>query len=207
MAAAEFKLLQTAYAPDQFLEPHDWEIALAGRSNVGKSSLLNRLAGLTSRDVRKTSARISSQPGCTRSINFYQFWDKVLLVDLPGFGYAHASLATRRALGELVDAYLDKRPVIACVLHVVDARLPLQAIDKKMLAWGKHFGYFHLLALNKCDKLSRTEMEKQKKIFRKAVLEAAGQETPMIAVSAKTGAGLAELTRALREAVASAKTK
>jgi GTP-binding protein len=203
MPAAEFKLLHTAYTPDQFPEPGDREIVLAGRSNVGKSSLLNRLAGLTTRDVRKTAAKISSRPGCTRSINFYQFWNKVLLVDLPGFGYAHASLAQRRALGELVDAYLDHRPTIACVLHVVDARLPLQAIDKKMLEWGKHFGYFHLLALNKCDKLSRIELEKQKKLFRQEVLAAAGQETPMIAVSAKTGLGLPELARALREAVAS----
>ncbi|NTV51650.1 MAG: ribosome biogenesis GTP-binding protein YsxC [Candidatus Firestonebacteria bacterium] len=203
MGTPEFKLLYTAYAPDQFPQPREREIVLVGRSNVGKSSLLNRLAGLTARDARKVSARISSQPGCTRSINFYQFWENVLLVDLPGFGYAHMSLAQRRALGQLVDAYLDKRPSIACVLHVVDARLPLQAIDKKMLAWGKHFGYFHLLALNKCDKLSRIELEKQKKKFRGDILEAADRETPMIAVSAKTGLGLADLARALRAAMAS----
>jgi GTP-binding protein len=202
MGTPDLKLLVTAYTVDQIpkQDVHIQELVMVGRSNVGKSSIVNRLSGMISRDTKKHAARISSQPGCTRSLNFYKFWPDVLLVDMPGFGYAQMSLAQRRELGVLVDGYMKDRPTIACVLHVLDARLPLQENDKKMWEWAQHFGYFYLLVLNKCDKLSRSEIEKQKKIISASFSEAV-KKPILLTVSAKTGLGMAELNRTLRDAV------
>jgi GTP-binding protein len=200
MALSDLKLQATAYTVDQIPAPGPREIILVGRSNVGKSSIINRMAGLTARNDKKQAARISSQPGCTRSLNFYAFWDQVLLVDMPGYGYAKMSLAQRRELAQLVEGYMKDRPTIACILHVLDARLPLQESDKKMLDWGQHFAYFYLLVLNKCDKLSRIELEKRKKNIAKSFSDQSWQPK-LLTVSAKTGLGIAELTRTVRDTI------
>lgn len=193
-------LLATAYTPEQFPSARAPEVVLVGRSNVGKSSLANRLAGLSIRQLRRQGARVSGKPGCTRSINFYQLWKDLTLVDLPGYGFARLPGRQRREIGQLVEAYLRNRPSIALILHVVDARLPLQKSDWEMLEWSRQFGYFHLLAMNKCDKLSRPSIGSRKAdILRE--LKTAQISAGLIAVSAETGQGVSELAACIHDSV------
>ena len=125
------------------------EIAFAGRSNVGKSSAINALAG------RKRLARISKTPGRTQTINFYDLGEHARLVDLPGYGYARVSQSLRAQWAELVGAYLRSRSTLAGVVVVMDARHPLTPLDVQLLDWLG--GIRTLLLLSKADKLSRAE--------------------------------------------------
>lgn len=123
------------------------EIAFAGRSNVGKSSAINALLG------RKRLAFASKAPGRTQTINFYRLGNGARLADLPGYGYARAPQELRNQWKTLVDAYLRKRPSLAGVVVIMDARHPLTELDEQLFAW---LGDTRRLALlSKCDKLSR----------------------------------------------------
>jgi GTP-binding protein len=124
-------------------------IAFAGRSNVGKSSAINALAG------RKRLAFTSKTPGRTQTINFFELGEQARLVDLPGYGYARASQALREQWKVLVGAYLESRPSLAGVVVIMDARHPLTALDQQLLAWLG--GTRKLCLLSKADKLSRAE--------------------------------------------------
>jgi GTP-binding protein len=124
------------------------ELALAGRSNVGKSSLINRLAG------RKALARTSADPGKTRELNFYLLNDAFHLVDLPGYGFARASAGHRAAWGRLVEEYLSHRRQLAGVVLAVDVRRPPTELDDRMAAWLQHHGIAFVVALTKSDKLA-----------------------------------------------------
>lgn len=123
--------LAAASRPDQFPPPTGVEVAFAGRSNVGKSSLLNRLMG------RKRLARTSSTPGCTRQVTFFEARtaDQLLLrlVDLPGYGYAKRSQSERRSWGSLVESYLLERPTLALVVVLVDVRRGIEPDDQQLL--------------------------------------------------------------------------
>ena len=126
------------------------EVALAGRSNVGKSSALNALVG------RKALARISKTPGRTQTINFYALGKAGLLVDLPGYGYARVPQALRAQWGELVGSYVRSRETLVGVVVLVDARHPLMPLDRQLIAWlGDERR--KLVLLTKADKLSRAE--------------------------------------------------
>jgi len=125
------------------------EIAFAGRSNVGKSSAINALAG------RKRLARTSKTPGRTQTINFYDLGEHARLVDLPGYGYARVSQSLRAQWAELVGAYLRSRSTLAGVVVIMDARHPLTPLDVQLLDWLG--GVRTLLLLSKADKLSRAE--------------------------------------------------
>ena len=125
------------------------EVAFAGRSNVGKSSAINALVG------RKRLAFTSKTPGRTQTINFYELGAQGRLVDLPGYGYARAPQALREQWKRLVGAYLESRPALAGVVVIMDARLPLTALDQQLLAWLG--GTRKLCLLSKADKLSRAE--------------------------------------------------
>jgi GTP-binding protein len=123
------------------------EIVFAGRSNVGKSSAINALAG------RRTLARTSKTPGRTQTLNFYALGEAARLVDLPGYGYARVPQALREAWRELVGAYLRSRGTIAGVVVLMDARHPLTALDVQLLEWLADRRL--LVLLTKADKLSR----------------------------------------------------
>ncbi|MGE5654211.1 MAG: ribosome biogenesis GTP-binding protein YihA/YsxC, partial [Bacillota bacterium] len=127
-------LVISAASPKQFVEGDLPEIALVGRSNVGKSSLINALLN------RKSLARTSNTPGKTQLLNFYLINESFYLVDLPGYGYAAVSHAKQEGWAGLIDRYLDHRPQLSLVLQLVDLRHPPSALDKQMWEALTHWG-------------------------------------------------------------------
>lgn len=164
------------------------QVAIAGRSNVGKSSLLNRLVG------RKRLARISKRPGKTREINLYLVDDRFYLVDLPGYGFARVSSEVRQRWGPLIEAYLGTSPGLLGIVLLLDARRGPSADDRQMLDYLARLGLPTLYVLTKGDKLNRAERRRTVKRVREA-LEAA--EDQVLLTSAKTGAGVDELRRSI----------
>ena len=144
---AEFVI--SANRPAQFPPDKGSEVAFAGRSNVGKSSALNAIAG------RKNLARTSKTPGRTQLVNFFVLPDGDRLVDLPGYGYARVPEAVRRHWRHLMEAYFNQRRSLAGLILVMDARRPLTEFDRQMLAWSEGVGCLTHILLTKADKLSR----------------------------------------------------
>lgn len=144
---AEF--LISANRPAQFPPDKGSEVAFAGRSNAGKSSALNAIAG------RKSLARISKTPGRTQLVNFFALPDGDRLVDLPGYGYARVPEAVRRHWRHLVEAYFYQRRSLAGLILVMDVRRPLTEFDRQMLAWSEGVGCLTHILLTKADKFSR----------------------------------------------------
>lgn len=142
-------LVQIAVKPDQYPDESLPEIAFAGRSNVGKSSLLNGIMN------RKSLARTSSKPGKTRTINFYGVNDEIRLVDLPGYGYAIASQKEKENWKVYIETYLERRQNLKGIVLVVDIRHEPTNDDKMMYDYIKHFGFNCLIVATKADKIAR----------------------------------------------------
>jgi GTP-binding protein len=174
------------------------QVAFAGRSNVGKSSLINRLLGRT----RKTIARVSSTPGKTQEINFFRIGARLpgdrdvdfFLVDLPGYGYAKVPAAVRDAWKPLIEAYLSGTPDLRGVVQLVDMRHDPTAGDRQMLQYLAELGLPALVALTKSDKLGVTARARREKELL-AALELPRDQ--VIAFSSVTGAGREELLDSL----------
>lgn len=149
LSQAEFRA--SAARPGDLLPEGPPEIAFAGRSNVGKSSAINALAG------RRSLARTSKTPGRTQTINFYDLGAKGRLVDLPGYGYARVPQHLRAQWAALVGAYLRSRATLAGIVVIMDARHPVTALDAQLLDWLPEVRTLVLLA--KADKLSRAEQQ------------------------------------------------
>ncbi len=128
------------------------EIAFAGRSNVGKSSLINCLVN------RKNLARTSSIPGKTKELNFYCVNDKYYLVDLPGYGYAAVSQRERKSWKKLIESYLSNNLFLKAVIQIIDIRQGITKLDEEMIAWLAHLGLPTLLIATKTDKLPRSKI-------------------------------------------------
>lgn len=165
------------------------EVAFAGRSNVGKSSTLNRLTG------RRQLARVSKTPGRTQLINFFTVNEGGRLVDLPGYGYARAAKSRQQAWGRAVDEYLNRRTNLVCLVLVVDARHPLKPFDREMIDWCAGRSMPLLVLLNKADKLKRAE---RAKVLRSVEAEVP-PDTRTLLFSAVTGMGAAEAIASVRE--------
>lgn len=139
------------------------EIAFAGKSNVGKSSLINGLLR------RKALARTSSQPGKTQTINFYQVEEAVYFVDLPGYGYAKVSKSERERWAKMIDDYLHTRQTLLQVVLLVDGRHEPSANDIQMMEWIRSFGYQPLVIATKMDKIGKQQQAKNLKIIRQTL--------------------------------------
>jgi GTP-binding protein len=163
------------------------EVAFAGRSNVGKSSLLNALVG------RRGLARTSGTPGRTRQLNFFVVNERVGLVDLPGYGYAVGSDAERRSWKPLVESYLRDRPTLRGVVVIVDLRRGLEAEEIELLGYLAEIGRPACLAATKLDKLGRGEATRALRRLEGV----AGGAVPVIGFSARSGEGRVALWRAI----------
>ena len=153
MEFIDAKLLITAVKYEQYPPSDVPEIALVGRSNVGKSSLINCLVN------RKNLARTSSTPGKTATINFYDIAGKYRLVDLPGYGYAKVSKNEREMWGGMIENYLSRRENLVQVIQLVDARHKPTADDKMMFDWIKSYNYEPLVIATKLDKIKKSQQE------------------------------------------------
>lgn len=158
---AEFVI--SAVGPAQYPEDALPEIALAGRSNVGKSSLINRMIS------RKNLARTSATPGKTQQLNYYRVNEDLYLVDFPGYGYAKVSKSQRAAFGEMVEKYLLSRDELKLVLLVVDMRHPPTKDDVSMYEWLQHYDRPVCVVATKADKIPKTRRQKHVKIVKETL--------------------------------------
>ena len=153
------------------------EIAMAGKSNVGKSSLINTLLR------RKALARTSSQPGKTQTINFYQVENAFYFVDLPGYGYARVSKTERERWARMIDDYLHTRQTLLQVLLLVDGRHEPSANDVQMLEWIRSFGYAPTVIATKMDKMGKQQQAKALKLIRQTLNLQSDQLFPFSALT------------------------
>src|SRR5258705_13913614 len=167
------------------------EIAFMGRSNVGKSSLINSLLSV------RGLARTSSTPGRTQSLNFFLINRRFRFVDLPGFGYARVPKAIKSSWGEMVSSYLAKREQLVLSIHIVDSRHEPTTLDLQLHEWLEHSGRPRLIVATKSDKLSNNELKKSLVRLTGGFSEDRGG-----AFSAKTGRGGSEVWRAIESALA-----
>lgn len=167
------------------------EIAFAGKSNVGKSSLINALMN------RKALARTSSQPGKTQTINFYNINEAMYLVDLPGYGYAKVSTSEKAKWGKMIEKYLHTSKDLKAVFLLVDIRHEPSANDKQMYDWILHNGYEPIIIATKLDKLKRSQVQKSIKAVREGLK--LPKEGILIPFSAETKQGREEIWNLMDE--------
>ena len=181
MIIKKAELEAVAVKPSQYPEDNMIEIAFAGRSNVGKSSLLNLLTN------RKSLARVSGSPGKTRTINFYRINDEFRIVDLPGYGYAKASKAEQATWGDMMEKYLENRQGLKVVAQLVDVRHAPSKQDLQMYDYLKYYGLDGLVILTKADKVSRNELNKNTAMIRKDLDLKPEDRTIAVSALKKTG--------------------
>jgi GTP-binding protein len=179
------KFVISAVKPEQYPEGELPEIALAGRSNVGKSSLINRLLH------RRGLARTSSTPGKTQQLNYYLINQDLYLVDLPGYGFARVSHDVKVQWGKMINTYLEKRKNLKLVLQLVDIRHAPSKEDVEMYQYLVHHGRSHAVIATKADKISRGQYQKHIKVIRQTLNVLPG--TPIILTSSETGLGKQEV--------------
>ena len=178
--------LETVCGITSTMPEHDkLEIAFAGRSNVGKSSLINGLMN------RRSYARTSSQPGKTQTVNFYNINDLLYCVDLPGYGYARVSQHTVEQWGKMINRYLEGSKTLRVVFLLVDIRHKPNANDIQMYEWCVHYGFNPIIIATKEDKIKRSQKQKQIKQIREALDLVEG--TPVIPYSSMTKSGREEI--------------
>lgn len=161
------------------------EVAFAGKSNVGKSSLINALMN------RKSYARTSSQPGKTQTINYYNINDSMFLVDLPGYGYASVSQSVKEKWGKMVECYLKRSRQLRQVFLLIDIRHDPSANDKMMYDWIISNGFQPVIVATKLDKIKRSQQDKQIKAVRNGL--GLGKDDMLIPVSSETKQGVDKL--------------
>ena len=167
------------------------EIAFAGKSNVGKSSLINGLLN------RKSLARTSATPGKTQTINFYNVNDEMYLVDLPGYGYAKVSEAEKVKWGQLIERYLHNSKQLKAVFLLIDIRHEVKNSDKEMFDWVKANGYEPVIIATKADKITRNQLPKQLKLIREGLGVQKASEITIFPFSALTKQGRDEIWNAI----------
>ncbi|MGP0587404.1 ribosome biogenesis GTP-binding protein YihA/YsxC [Paenibacillus timonensis] len=185
MKVTKAEFIISAVGPDQYPVDALPEIALAGRSNVGKSSLINRMIN------RKNLARTSSTPGKTQHLNYYRINDRVYFVDVPGYGYAKVSKSQREVWGKMIEKYLQERETLKLVLQIIDLRHPPTKDDELMYDWLKAYDLPVCVVATKADKIPKSRWQKHLKIVKEGLVLRAGD--PLILFSAEEGIGKDEL--------------
>jgi len=181
--SAEF--IKSAVWPPQYPQAVMPEIAFVGRSNVGKSTLINTLIG------RKTLAKTSNTPGRTQLINFFTINEKVGFVDLPGYGFAKVSQSVKKDWGDMIEAYLRERTSLAMVVFILDIRRVPSEDDLSLRDWLEHYRIPYVYILTKADKLSNNQAIAQKRAIERA-LQVPAEKKPIL-FSAKTQKGKSEI--------------
>ena len=190
IVSAEFA--KSATLPSQYPEGNLPEIAFAGRSNVGKSSLINTIT------CRKSLAKTSSTPGCTRLINFFIVNNEISLVDLPGYGYAKAPITSRREWGPMIETYLKYRESLESVIVILDVRRNPSEQDLTLIYWLHYYEIIPTIVLTKTDKISRS----QTKIRQRKIKELLALTADPILFSARTGEGKDIIWGAIKDLLA-----
>lgn len=194
MKILDAQFIISAVEPHQYPEDALPEIALAGRSNVGKSSLINKMI------MRKNLARTSSQPGKTQQLNYYKVNDMVYFVDFPGYGYAKVSKTRREQFGQMIERYLQEREPLKLQLLIIDIRHEPSKDDVLMYQWLKHFEIPTCIVATKADKIPRSKWDKHIKMI-KTTLEADPRDS-VVLFSSETGLGREQLWDVISEAIA-----
>lgn len=190
MRVTSTEFLKSAFAEADWPRDPLPEIAFLGRSNVGKSSLINSLLGV------RGLARTSSTPGRTQSLNFFAINNNFRFVDLPGYGYARVPLTIKSTWGEMATGYLANRASLVLSIHIVDSRHEPTKLDLQLHQWLQHHARPRLIVATKSDKLSNNELKKSIERARRAF-----NEDILVAYSAKTGKGREEIWRSIEIAL------
>ncbi|GAB6076176.1 ribosome biogenesis GTP-binding protein YihA/YsxC [Desulfurobacterium crinifex] len=186
MKIRKVELYKTVYVPEDLPQTPYREVAFVGRSNVGKSSLLNTLAN------NFKLAKVSSEPGKTRSINFYLVNNKFFMVDLPGYGFAKVSFKEQKRWRELIENYLKERDTLKGVFLLVDSRVGPTEKDRQMKDWLDFFGIPYVVVATKVDKLKSSEKQKLKKKIEEGFGD---KDLRVIPFSSKTREGRVEVLK------------
>ena len=183
------EFVTSAAAPAQFVQSAMPRIAFAGKSNVGKSSVINRLLN------RKNFARVGSEPGKTIHVNYFLIDGKAYFIDLPGYGFAKVSRAEKERWGKLMEDFFTGKDLYDCGVLIVDARHKPTADDVTMADYFKSTGEDFIVVANKLDKLKKSEIEPNLKLIRETL--ALDESVPLIPFSAEKGQGREELLQAI----------
>jgi GTP-binding protein len=184
------RFVKSATRPDDFPRDQRPEIAFCGRSNIGKSSLLNTLTNTHG------LARTSSSPGRTQTINFFLIDDRMYFVDLPGYGYAKVPKAVKENFGAMIESYLGHRKQLKLALMLVDSRMPPTDSDMMMKQWLDHHGISNAVVLTKTDKISRNQLNQALRTSAQTL-----RTKEIIPFSAVTGSGKDKLLTRIRAAI------
>ena len=184
MKVNNVEMIMSAVRPEQYPGEGYPEFALAGRSNVGKSSFINKMIG------RKSLARTSSNPGKTQTLNFYKIEEQLFFVDVPGYGYARVSKTQRETWGEMIQEYLTSREELRAVVQIIDLRHPPTADDKLMYDFLIHYNIPAIVIGTKADKIPKGKYMKHRKIIRESLNMR--PEDPFVVFSSEKGIGMDE---------------
>jgi GTP-binding protein len=193
MKVNQAEFIISAVGPSQYPDDALPEIALAGRSNVGKSSLINRMI------QRKNLARTSSKPGKTQQLNYYRINEDLYFVDLPGYGYAQVSKTKREIWGKFIESYLLNREILKLVLLIIDLRHPPSKDDQTMYDWLKHNDVPMCVVTTKADKITKSHWPKHVKIVRETLQMA--KDDPLVLFSSELGVGKDELWKVIEQQI------
>ncbi|MDD9147713.1 MULTISPECIES: ribosome biogenesis GTP-binding protein YihA/YsxC [unclassified Sporolactobacillus] len=189
MKIGQAEYVISAVGPAQYPKDGLPEIALAGRSNVGKSSFINKMLG------RRNLVRISEKPGKTQKLNYFKINGSFYFVDVPGYGYAKVSKKEKEAWGKMLEAYFSQRNELSAVVHLVDLRHPPSKEDRQMHDYLSYFGRPIVTVATKADKVSKNRHRQQKQLIIDDL--GLGTDEPLLLFSSVTGAGKDDAWRAL----------